>query len=94
MPKEPIIFLYNREQVILEGLELAKCKISQKLGLDKNIVNGNFISVEGKLTPNFQIDENMVPLAHKDNLENIIKETWSECVGIINGRLAGLSNET
>lgn len=97
-----MIFLYNKERIVAEGFELVKLKIAQRLGLGPNVVEGNFIIKEGKLIPDFQIDENKVPDEHKDllnrivseeykdQLDNIIHEEWQKGVILINDRLANL----
>jgi len=87
---EPIIFLYNKERIMLEGLELAKLKISQRMGLSKNIVEGCFIIKEGKVVPDFTIDPNEIPLKFKDTAESVVKEVWTSVSQIINERLSNL----
>lgn len=82
-----IIFLYNRERIVMEGLQLAKLRISKKLGLSENIVEGDFKIANGELVPNFTIDKQKVPLSKLDDLEMIVKDTWSQTLVDIKDRL-------
>lgn len=85
-----MIFLYNKERVVLEGLELVKYKISQRIGFKENIVEGGFIITEGKLTPDFQIDVNKVPEEYHENLQEIVTSEWQKGLVVINERLSNL----
>lgn len=73
-----IIFLWNRERILKEGLELTKLKISRALGFDKNVVEGNYTIHEGKLVPDLQINEEHIPDDYKASIGDIIKNTWVE----------------
>lgn len=85
-----MIFLYNKERVVIEGFELVKLKIAQRLGLGVNIVEGNFIIKEGKLVPDFKIDIEKVPIEYHNQIDDVVSEEWQKGVILINDRLANL----
>jgi hypothetical protein len=89
-----IVFLYNKERIILEGLQLAKLRISKALGLSENIVGGNFKNEDGKLIPCFEIDKQKVPLSKLDDLEDIMKREWEKTLKDINSRLENFEKGT
>jgi hypothetical protein len=88
------VFLYNKERIVLEGLQLAKLIISQKLGLSENIVEGNFRNENGKLIPNFVIDKQKVPLSKLDDLDSIVENAWKYTSNIVNDRLDSFEKDT
>jgi hypothetical protein len=81
------IFLYNKERIVMEGLQLAKLRISKRLGLSENIVEGDFRIDNGELVPNFTIDKRKVPLSKLDDLEMIMKDVWGQTLVVIKDRL-------
>lgn len=72
-----MIFLWNKERILTEGLELASLKISQELGHDKNVVKAQYRLNEGKLVPDFQIDKNDIPFSMMDQIDTILKDIWT-----------------
>ena len=88
-----MIFLYNKERVLLEGMELMKSKSSQRLGCDVNIISGGYKLHEGKLVPDLNVDTNKVPIGKLNEIDTILSETWGEVSDIIVERLEGLDSE-
>lgn len=81
------VFLYNREQIILEGCYLAQLMISESLGVKENIVRVEFKKEDDKLLPNFIIDKNKIPLSKIDSLEDTIKRVWARVLPQVTNRL-------
>ena len=86
-----MIFLWNKERILLEGMELAKLKISQELGFDKNVVTGEYKLHEGSVIPDFKIDKDILPMSKLDEVEIVIKNVWDYVSNKMNEQLQNIN---
>lgn len=87
-----MIFLWNKERILIEGLELAQLKISSELGFDKNVVEAEYIEKDGKLFPDFKIDKSLIPIKYLDGIDSVIKGVWVEVERITNEKLENIDD--
>lgn len=87
-----IIFLWNKERILIEGLELSQLKISQELGLEKNVVHAQYVSKDGKIMPDFNIDQNDIPDDYLGDVGELISRVWSGVKAGINEKLEHIND--
>lgn len=86
-----MIFLLNRERILMEMLELAKLKISGKLKIpESEIVAGVTLTKDNKLAPEFKI--NSAIEANDKIYAEVITNEWGVLRGELEARLAGLES--
>jgi len=86
-----MIFLLNRERVIMEILELAKLKIALRLKIpESDIVAGVVLDKDKKLIPDFKI--NTAVVGNDKAYAEALADVWGNLRKELQARLDGLGD--
>ena len=85
-----MIFLLNRERVLLEVVELARLKIAGVLMVPSRAVTARLEMKSGSLVPVFDVDAEQAKGPSREELREVIATVYGETTVELSGRLAGL----
>lgn len=85
-----MIFLWNRERVLSEVLELARYKISQKLDIPIGLVQVHLKLEDGRIKPGFTVNTKDLPDVSYSQVEDVLSSVWFGVQAILRERLSSI----
>lgn len=85
-----MIFLWNRERVLSEVLELARLRISEKLDLPVELVQVHLKLEDDRLKPGFTVDTASLSDWKYSQIQDVLRSAWTGVQGILGTRLKSL----
>jgi hypothetical protein len=81
-----MIFLYNKECVLIDAMRLAILGVSVEIGIGENYIKGQYsVNENGKIIPCIYIDKEVLPA--NINVKDVIYKVWKIISPIVNKQL-------
>lgn len=84
-----MIFIYNKECVLIDAMRLAILGVSVEIGIDKKYIKGQYnVDEKGKIVPCIYINKEVLP--ENINIKDVIYRVWKIISPITNKQLFGM----